>query len=67
LANLIGIRKSLSGNERGERGAKERISDSERRDGRKRRKRAVGEGILDEKDENDRGKDEKKRKEGDEE
>jgi DNA anti-recombination protein RmuC len=45
-------------------GAKERISDSERGDERKRRKRAGGEGRLDEKDDNDRGKDGTKRKEG---
>jgi hypothetical protein len=51
----------------GEWGAKERISDSERGDERKRRKRAIGEGRLDEKDENDIGKDGTKRKEGEDE
>jgi hypothetical protein len=51
----------------GEWGAKERISDSEKGDERKRRKRAVGESKLDEKDGNDRGKDGTKRKEGEEE
>ncbi|KAJ3622253.1 hypothetical protein MTP99_002775 [Tenebrio molitor] len=60
-------KKGISGSERGEWGAKERISDSERGDERKRRKRAVGEGRLDEKDGNDRGKDGTKRKEGEEE
>jgi hypothetical protein len=43
------------------------VRDSERGDERKRRKRAVGEGRLDEKDGNDRGKDGTKRKEGEEE
>ncbi|KAJ3637591.1 hypothetical protein MTP99_001036 [Tenebrio molitor] len=60
-------KKGISGSERGEWGAKERISDSERGDERKRRKMAVGEGRLYEKDENDRGKDGTKRKEGEEE
>jgi hypothetical protein len=45
----------------------ERIRDSERGDVRKRRKRAVGEGRLDEKDENNTGKDGTKRKDGEEE
>jgi hypothetical protein len=60
-------KKGISGSERGEWGAKERINDSERGDERKRRKRAVGEGRLGEMDENDRGKDGTKRKEGEEE
>jgi hypothetical protein len=47
-------------------GDKEIISGSERGDERKRRKMAGGEGRLDEKDENDTGKDGTKRKEGEE-
>jgi hypothetical protein len=45
----------------------ERISGSVRGDERKRRKMAGGGGRLDEKDENDRGKDGTKRKKGEEE
>jgi hypothetical protein len=59
-------KKGISGSERGEGGAKERICGSER-DERKRRKMAGGGGRLVEKDENDRGKDRTKRKEGEEE
>jgi hypothetical protein len=48
-------------------GAKERISGSERGDEKKRREMAGRGGRLDEKDENYRGKDGTKRKEGEEE
>jgi hypothetical protein len=60
-------KKGIRGSEREEGLAKERISVSERGDERKRRKMAAGGGRLDEKDENDRGKDGTKRKEGEEE
>jgi hypothetical protein len=60
-------KKGISGSERGEWGGKERISSSERGHERKRRKMAGGGDRLNEKDKNDRGKDETKRKEGEEE
>ncbi|KAH0820995.1 hypothetical protein GEV33_001796 [Tenebrio molitor] len=47
------LRKELAEVREENPGAKERISDSERGYERKRRKRAGGEGRLDEKDEND--------------
>jgi hypothetical protein len=65
--NKVHTKKGISGNERGEEGAKETISGSERGDEWKRRKMAGGEGRLDEKDENDREKDGTKIKEGEEE
>jgi hypothetical protein len=55
--NTAGIRE-------GEQSTKKGISGSERRGERKRREMADGGSKLDEKDENDRGKDGTKRKEG---
>ncbi|KAJ3632197.1 hypothetical protein MTP99_009217 [Tenebrio molitor] len=62
-----GIPKSSERDKRGDQSNKKGISGSERGDGRKTIKSAGGEGRLDEKDENDRGKDGTKRKEGEEE
>jgi hypothetical protein len=65
--NKVCTKKGISGSERGEGEAKERISGSERGDESKTRKMTGGGGRLNEKDENDRGKDGTRRKEGEEE
>jgi hypothetical protein len=66
--NIVLLKNNrISGSERGKGAAKDRIRGSESGDERKRRKMSGGGGRLDGKDENHRGKDGTKRKEGEEE
>jgi hypothetical protein len=68
MKTMIGeIREDTGGLREVKKVSKKGISGSERGDERKRRKMAGGGGRLVEKDENDRGKDRTKRKEGEEE